>query len=188
MIQIVVKAVITLIFGAVFLAAMRTVWTSEIDVYRTLIRPIAFLLPATRGHGSIEIDYANVLAARIPPEGDASVGNIALFFYDAIRFINSTDKNVVVKSVHLRYQLDNAPYEVNSYYVNTGRVSTVHGALDAIIIHGTGDIVIMRWKNIRQELADEKSLSPGAVLGAGAAFVLGVRKSRILQEYETLSL
>lgn len=174
MIQIIAKVVITGISLGVFVAAMYFVWTSEIDIYRTLIKPISSLLPATTDSSSIEINDANVLAARWQPD-EQTGGNIGLFFYDAIRFVNTTDKNITVKNVGLRYRFGDRTEEVESFYVLTGHTATPVGrTVDSIIIHvrGSGNMVLMRWRNLKEEIAEEKPLVPGAVFAASAAFIL----------------
>jgi hypothetical protein len=130
----------------------------------------------TTKQSSLDINVANVLVVRFFSEGNTQSGNVALILYD-MKFVNSSDENVTVKKILLRYKLDAKEHSVDSIVLLTGTVSSPQGQRDSIIVHfGTKNIVLMDWKNLRIVMSEHKLLVPGAVLLGSGAFVLGTKR------------
>jgi hypothetical protein len=108
-----------------------------------------------------------------------SKGPLALVFYNSIRFVNQTDKAVTIKNARLSFDLNGTTRDVDLSDLKIGRADTPDGAMDAAIFYKTNanlfDLgVMLRWRNFRMEIAEEKAIIPGAVLSGSGAFRLGI--------------
>jgi hypothetical protein len=175
MIQIISNLVATLLVGSVSIAIIYSIWMRDIDLYKTLIKPFTSIIE-TKDHNSIQLSERNIMLSRYL---DPAKGMLTLLFYKSITFVNRTNKSVTIKSVNLRFGNNIDTKEVESFYVATGEVKTRLGPLAAIIINKTGGntlgrVVLRRWKNIKAEIGEEKSVMPGGVWSGSAAFILGI--------------
>ena len=174
MAQIVFKILATALVFAVFIAALVYIWTGEIDINQTLLKPVEALLPAKKKRASFDVNYNNSIAARLRMVGNAFNGGPCLIFYE-LNFVNSTANTITVKSIHLRYQIDSATKEVDTLYMATGRIASPRGPQEAILIEDVArhaNIILVGWKNIKQSILEYEPLVPGAVLGGSAVFLL----------------
>jgi hypothetical protein len=147
MIQIISNLVATFVVGAFCVFTIYYIWTGDVDVYRTIIKPLTAIIQI-KEHNSIQLDEQNILLSRYM---DPDKGTLALLFYRSITFINRTDHNLTIKSVHLRFVINSEKKELDSFYIPTGEVKTHEGPKAAIIINKTkgertGMVILMRWK------------------------------------------
>jgi hypothetical protein len=174
MIEIITKLVLTIIVTAMYISAIYFMWTNQIDVYRTLSKPLESLIQTNAN--IIQTEGKDVILSRY---GNYTVGSLTLLFYNSIKFINRSDKAVTIKDVHLRFELDGSIKDVELSDLKTGRAETPDGPRDAAIFYvadgnklNTG--VMLNWKNFRTEIAEEKPIIPGAVLTGSGAFRSGI--------------
>ena len=130
---------------------------------------------AKRQH-TLVIDVPNTTTAQFLLKGNSNSGKLGLLFYN-LRIVNSFDENVTIGEVILRYELEGKLFNSESYVLQTGIVRPPgKGDVDAIIVRlGPANIVLMGWKNLREEIGEHKIILPGGVLAASAAFVLDMR-------------
>jgi hypothetical protein len=137
---------------------------------------------------SLDINVANVLAVRFFSHGNTQSGNLALILYD-MKFVNSSDENVTLKEILLRYKLNVKERSVDSIVLLTGSVSSPLGQRDSIIVHsGRKNIFLMDWKNLRSVIGEHKLLVPGAVLAGSGAFVLDIKEISDLEKLKSFKI
>jgi hypothetical protein len=190
------------IVAAVFLAIIGTYFSDwlhgQIGSYAIVFMLIAVLIATLiiywpepkkiAKQSSLDINVANVLAVRFISEGNTQSGNVALILYD-MKFVNSSDENVTVKKILLRYKLGAKEHSVDSIVLLTGSVASPQGQSDSIVVHsGTNNIVLMNWKNLRLVISEHKLLVPGAVLVGSAAFVLGTKEVGDFEKMKSLKI
>jgi len=125
---------------------------------------------------TLVIDVPNTSAARFLLKGNSNSGKLGLLFYN-LRIVNSLHENVTIKEVILRYELDGKTFISDSHVLQTGIIRPPDKAdVNSIIVKvGPANIILMNWKNLREEIGEHKILLPGGVLAASAAYVLDIR-------------
>jgi hypothetical protein len=175
MIEIIAKLILTIIASAMYFSALYFIWTKHIDVYRTLIKPLESFIQ-TNDSNVIQTELKGIILSRYV---DPSGGPFALLFYNSIIFINRSDKAVTIKDVHLRFEIGGITKVIELSDLKTDRTETPDGPMDAALFYflrdgkvNTG--VMLRWKNFRDAIAEEKPIIPGAVLTGNGAFRLAI--------------
>lgn len=161
MLEIAFKSVITV--GAI--VALYFFWTSKVDVGKTLLKPFSFI--TFNKEARLDLDYQQILGAQCN-------GRPSFVFY-TFQFVNSSDDNLTVKQILVRYHTASGERTVDSTVIDPGEVVTPKGNVESIMIHSRSrgaNIMLMNWKNFRPVLGEFKTLSPGAVLSGSAVFVL----------------
>ena len=128
------------------------------------------------------VDIENTTAARFLSAGNGNRENIALLFYN-LRIINSLDENVTIRKVVLHYSLLAKQFSTDSHVLLTGAVPSPDKKenIDAIVLRvGAANIILMNWKNLREQIAQDKLLLPGGVLAGSAAFILNFKDANDL--------
>ena len=175
MIEIITKIAFTVFVSALFFVSINYIWTQNIDVYRTLTKPIAAIME-TNKYSSIQFEPNNILLMRYM---QPSTGQLVLAFYNSIRFVNQTDKAITIKNVRLSFDLNGTNKYVDLSELKIGRADTPDGPTDAAIFYKANgnsvDLgVMLRWRDFRMEIAEEKPIVPGAVLSGSGVFRLGI--------------
>jgi hypothetical protein len=165
--QIAAKVVITIIL----LFLVFYVWTNQIDVQKTIVSPLTAIVKFKKNF-TLDINFANVVAARFSLPENTQDGNLGLLFYD-MKFVNSSAQNATVKQILLRYKFNGADRTIDSYALRTG--STLDQSRSIIVHIGPANIVLMNWKNLREAIGEYRVLPPAGVLAGSAAFILDVK-------------
>ena len=146
--------------------------------------------PKVQKQHTLVADIQNTTAARFLSNGNRNSGNIALLFYN-LRIVNSLRENVTLKEVALRYSLNGKHFSSESHVLLTGIMPSPDKKenIDAIVVRfGAANIVLMNWKNLRVQIAQNNVLVPGAVLAGSAAFILNFKDANDLAKIKELAI
>lgn len=169
MIEVAIKAVISIVLTGLFLGSLFYIWTGDLDVKQTLTKPLSNFV-SLKKKSKLDIDVKQISVARYSAIGSSENNNFAFIFY-VLHFVNVLDQSVTLKSVHLR--LEGKP-DIKSSVVQTGVVETAKGEKIELLLLRASDsnVILMNWKNLRQVIGEYKTLAPGGVLTGSAVFVL----------------
>jgi hypothetical protein len=120
------QIVFKLIFTAILLWAIFLVWTNDIDLKKTLLKPL-FSIVQFKKNLSIDTEVENTVAAQFPS------GKLGLIFYN-MKIINTLESNMTVKQVLVRYSFDGKQISTDSQAVVTSPVDST----EAIVLRAGG--------------------------------------------------
>ena len=185
MFQIIIKIVLTL----VLLYLIILIWTNEIDVKKTVMFHLSSIIKFNKAH-KININIDNTSFARCSLPGNINNGNFGLVLY-GFKIINSSEENLTMKEVIVRYTLNGKVFSVESSALLTGTLYDPQKKknINAIIVkHGADRVIHMGWNNITSEIGDNRVLPPGGVLSGSALFVLGFRSIEELSKIKEFKI
>jgi hypothetical protein len=183
---------IKVLFSIPFLYAVLYIWTHEIDVGKTLAPLTSFIKFAK--YSTISVDFENILITRAAMQGPQSDNYVIVLYH--MTFINTSDDNVTVQKILMRYQLDGKEETLDSpMIVNTGVIvdapqgptQTLRIAM-AKFLPRSGYLNLMDWKNIGTVIGDNKLLLPGGVMNGSAVFSLKINNPKDLARLKNLQI
>ncbi len=139
---------------------------------------------------SIKIDAEPTFFARFNSPNSKCDGNWGLAFA-SIKIINLTPSPFTVKSLHLKYTIDNENYSVDSVVILTASIysSLVKQKVNtAILTTELGNFNCMDWNNIRVQINDFSIIHPHGLLFGSAYFVLNIKEFEKLKHIKNVEL
>jgi hypothetical protein len=181
-IQIGVKILLSIIF-------LYVVWTSDIDIRKTLLNPFSSILKFKKHH-TVDISTRQTSPVRLLSSSRGKAhSNIALLLYD-LKIVNTIEENITIKELALRYTLNGKTALAEHIALPTASLEAAPG-VPAIIIRypaRNANLIGMDWKNLRVEIGNYKILQPGGVLAGSACFVFGFEDPNDLAKITNLEL
>jgi hypothetical protein len=184
--------IIKVLFSIPFLYVILYIWTHEIDVGKTLAPLTSFIKLAKSS--TISVDFENILITRAAMQGPQRDNYIIVLY--RMTFINTSEDNVTVHKILLRYQLNGKEETVDSMMiVNTGVLTDApYGPNQTLRIAAakplpySGYLNLMDWKNIATVIGDNKLLLPGGVMDGSAVFSLKINNPEELARLKKLQI
>lgn len=189
MLEIAFKVVLTCVLGFF----IYYVWTIEIDVRRTITKPLTSML-TIRKSAKLEVSAEQMVMGRFRSAGEKTASKVALVMYQ-LHLINSSNEALTLREVKLRVTTQKGMQEIAPVTLTTGSVKAPKGQLeDAAIMQannkdgGVSRMILIGWKNLSSILAEYRTLGEGAVLAGSAAFVLDMKDPAEVAQLKSLKL
>ncbi|WP_439185770.1 hypothetical protein [Carboxylicivirga taeanensis] len=109
---------------------------------------------------------------------------ITVLFYD-LNILNKSEKSFTIKEVLIEYYIGNKKKIADSVPLLTISEYSPYEKkkVDTLILNSPmGEIALLHWTNIRQEIAKNNVLSPGAILRASCSYILDIDKIEQLHQ------
>ncbi len=150
----------------------------------SLISVAYFLYDRYNGKIEIEVDIENVFLAPTFGLSKDFDGCMSLVFC-ALKFINGTKSDRTIIKVELEFMINGEKRIVDSKYVKTFALSEKEtNCVCFPNSKGNQNICIMSWKDLKEQIHNNGTISPEAVMYASALYLLSPIKAKDINEID----